>query len=183
MKTKTFKLAQILLVLFLCQNAYLQVPSNENTFIEFSIAGKDFNDTMSIRGVKGDHSVMVSALVGKDEHNDGLLTKMEYYDQNQKMSATIRIPGEKTIIECKEGNPKFSISFSIDGKHLIAESMSINIQKFKQDRIIKITPRFTRGSFEGIMVHKYFKDDEEIRETYSVSGIFQYASDLYKPKK
>lgn len=184
MKNFTCILVQILLVLFVCQNAYLQVPSNENTFISFSIIGKDFNDTITIRGNRGDKSVYVSTLIGEEKGPEKrLISKIQYYDLNQKMSASLTIPGEKTIIECKEGNPKFKISISINDTSLTAESMSINIQKFEQDRIIKITPRITYGSFEGIMVHSFFKNDQEIRETYSVSGTFQYASDLYKPKK
>lgn len=176
----------LLLSIALLLTSFINKDFNDEdlNYVKFSISGNQINNTFNIKGDKNNANQNVTAMIFPDGNSGQYkIAELSYMDLAQKMSVLLKVPAKKGLIELKEGNPTFNLDISIDDINLKAQSVSVNVEEVVIDKIMRMKASFVKGSFEGIAIHKYTKNNKEVEEPYMVSGNFQFQSPRYKPKK
>jgi hypothetical protein len=157
---------------------------DQKTFVKFSVSGNQINNTFNITGDKDNSSQNVTAMIFPDgTSGEYKIAELSFMDLSQEMSVLLKVPAKSGLIELKEGNPTFKLGISIGDISLKAQSVSVNVEEVVIDKIMRMKASYVKGSFEGIAIYKYTKDNKEVEEPYMVSGNFQFMSPRYKPKK
>ena len=157
---------------------------DQKTFVKFSVSGNQINNTFNIAGDKDNSSQNVTAMIFPDgTSGEYKIAELSFMDLSQEMSVLLKVPAKSGLIELKEGNSTFNLDISIDDISLKAQSVSVNVEEVVIDKIVRMKASYVKGSFEGIAIYTYTKDNKEIKEPYMVSGNFQFQSPRYKPKK
>jgi len=182
---KTLKLTLFLsTVLLLTSFINKDFNTEDLSYVKLSISGNQINNTFSIKGDQNNANQNVTALIFPDGNSGQYkIAELSYMDLAQKMSVLLKVPAKKGLIELKEGNPTFNLGISIGDISLKAQSVSVNVEEVVIDKIMRMKASYVKGSFEGIAIYTYTKDNKEIKEPYMVSGDFKFQSPRYKPKK
>ena len=176
-------------ILFLCTVLLVssfvtkEQKDEDKTYVKFSISGNQINNTFSIKGDLNNANQNVTAMIFPDgTSGENKIAELSFMDLQQEMSTYLKIPAKSGLIELKEANPKFSFSISIGDISLKAQSVSVNTEDLVIDKIMRMKASYVKGSFEGVFIHEFIKDNEEFKEPYLVSGNFQFMSPRYKHK-
>jgi hypothetical protein len=172
------------IVLLLTSFIYIDINQEDKTYVKFRVSGNQINNTFSIKGDQNNANQNVTAMIFPDGNSgEYKIAELSFMDLRQEMSVLFTIPAKSGLIELKEGNPTFKLVISIGDIALKAQSVSVNVEEVVIDKIMRMKASYVKGSFEGIAIHKYTKNNREVEEPYMVSGKFQFMSPRYKPKK
>ena len=182
---KTLKIALILsTVILLTSFNNKDVNQEVKTYVKFSVSGNQINNTFNISGDKDNSSQNVTAMIFPDGNSGQYkIAELSYMDAGQEMSVYFKIPAKSSLVEIKDTNPKLNFSISIGDIYLEAQSVSVNTEDVVIDKIMRMKASYVKGSFEGVFIHEYTKNNTAYKEPYLISGDFQFMSSRYKPKK
>lgn len=71
----------------------------------------------------------------------------------------------------------------MDVINLEAQSVFVNTEDAVIDNFMRMKTSYVKGSFEGIFIHEYTKNNTIYKEHYLISGDFQFMSPRFKPKR
>ncbi len=154
------------------------------TYVKFSVSGNQINNTFNISGDQNNSSQNVTAMIFPDGNSgEYKIAELSFMDGSQEMSVYFKIPAKSSLVEIKETNPKLNFSISVGDINLEAQSVSVNTKEVVIDKIMRMKASYVKGSFEGVFIHEYIKNSTTYKDSYLVSGDFQFMSPRYKPKK
>lgn len=186
----SLKTGLALLFCTLLFTSFINSSDNDNTideaktYVKYSVSGNQINNTFNISGDQDNSSQNVTAMIFPDGNSgEYKIAELSYMDLAQEMSVYFKIPAKSGLIELKEENSTFSFSISIGDINLKAQSVSVNTEDVVIDKIMRMKASYVKGSFEGVFIHEYTKDNKTYKEPHLVSGNFQFMSSRYKLKK
>lgn len=179
---KHFKiLSSALLIVFVCLSCSKgnddDIAPTFNSFVKYSIQGPSINGNYEIRKTQQQDDVVQTCIYvpeNPEEEQDAMIA-LTMVDNTQLLSFSLVAPGMVRLTEIIKDNPhSFQIAFGFEELALEAGTVSVNVTTLDIDSGFGNLVTHVKGNFEGVVLHIYEENGEEIQESHTVNGNFEY---------
>lgn len=179
---KHFKiLSAVLLIVFVCLSCNKSDDNDGappfNSFVKYSIHGPSINGNYEIRKTQQQDDVVQTCfyIPENPENEQGSMIALSMMDNAQLLSFSLVAPGMVKLTEIIKDNPhSFQIAFGFEELALEAGTVSVNVTTLDIDSGFNNLVTHVKGNFEGVVLHIYEENGEEIQESHTVNGNFEY---------